>query len=276
MEMEAVLVAENLVKKYRSRRLNGDEVLVRALDQVSLTVQPGARIALVGPSGSGKSTLGACLACLEMPTSGSIRFQGREVTTLPEKELRGVRPQIQLVFQDPVMAFNPGFTALEIIEEPWILQTKLQREERVRTATQILGRCGLSPDILDRNSKELSGGQRQRLAIARALALKPKILILDEALSALDYSVQSQIANLILDISDLSVPLSERPAIIFITHDLVMAARIADQIAVMHHGRIVETGLMRSVVGNPVHEITQTLLANASGVFPVSEKGIAF
>src|SRR5215467_8935569 len=248
MNTEALLVAEGLVKKYRHRKLNGDEVLLRALDQVSLTVQSGARIAIVGPSGSGKSTLAACLSCLEKPTSGALRFQDRDLATLSENELRAVRPQIQLVFQDPAMAFNPRFSALEIIEEPWLLQTKLERRERIERATKLLMQVGLPKGIFNRNSKELSGGQRQRLAIARALASKPQILILDEALSALDYSVQSQIANLMLDISDPSIPLAERPAIVFITHDIVLAARVAEEIAVMYDGRIVENGPARMVL----------------------------
>jgi len=271
--MEAVLLAENLVKEYRHRRLNGDEVMVRALDQVSLKIYPGVRIAIVGPSGSGKSTFAACLACFERPTSGALRFQDRDLTTLSEKELRPVRPQIQLVFQDPAMAFNPRFSVLEIIEEPWLLQTKLESRERIRRAAEVLMQVGLPESILNRNSTELSGGQRQRLAIARALALEPKILILDEALSALDYSVQSQIVNLMLDISDPSTPLAERLAVVFITHDLVIAARVADEIAVMHHGRIVESGPVRKVIGNPNHAITQTLIASTVWAPPIPQKG---
>jgi len=245
---------------------------VRALDQVSFVVQPGTRIAIVGASGSGKSTLAACLACLEKPSSGSICFQGRNLEFLSESELQNIRPQVQLVFQDPAMAFNPIFTVLEILEEPWILQTKLNSEERKERAAELLGRVGLPRRILDRKSADLSGGQRQRLAIARALALEPKILILDEALSALDYSVQAQIANLLLDLADPSIPLAARPAVLFITHDLVMAARITDEIIVMQSGRIVESGPMREVMRNPAHMATRALIAGASGVSSSHEK----
>jgi len=270
--MEILLSAENLVKEYSSRRFSRSKASVRALDHVSLTIQPGAKIAIVGSSGSGKSTLAACLACLERPTSGTIRFKNRELTRLSEKELRNIRPHIQLVFQDAATAFNPNFTVLEVLEEPWILQTKSNAEERRERAAELLVRVGLAPGILGRITTDLSGGQRQRLALARALALKPKILILDEALSALDYSVQAQIANLLLDLSDASFPLLERPAIVLITHELLMAARLADEIVVMQNGRIVENGPSQKLIGDPEHPATQALLANTSGFNSVFEK----
>ncbi len=270
--MGALLTAENLVKEYPSRRSKGGKGRVRALDQASLTIQPGARIAIVGSSGSGKSTLAICLACLEKPSSGTIRFQDRTLTALPERELRSVRPKIQLVFQDPAMAFNRFFTLREILEEPWILQAKLDSAERRERAVELLGRVGLSSDLLERRPGDLSGGQRQRLAIARALALDPKILILDEALSALDYSVQAQIANMLLDLSDRSIPAGVRPAVIFITHDLVMAARIADEIIVMQSGRIVEAGSSLKIISTPEHVATQKLLGAAVSTGPNSEK----
>jgi ABC-type glutathione transport system ATPase component len=205
--MEALLSAENLVKEYSLRRSSGAKGFVRALDQVSLSVQQGGRIAVVGASGSGKSTLAACLACLARPSSGSIRFEGRDIAVASESELRSARPQIQLVFQDAAMAFNPRFTVLEILEEPLLVQAKLDSKQRRERLAELLGRVGLSDKMLYRKSTDLSGGQRQRLAIARALALDPKILILDEALSALDYSVQAQIANLLLDLTDRSISL---------------------------------------------------------------------
>jgi ABC-type glutathione transport system ATPase component len=270
--MEVLLSAENLVKEYSSRHSSGVKALVRALDQVNLAIPRGARIAIVGASGSGKSTLAVCLACLEKPSSGTIRFQNHELTCLSVDELRNIRPQIQLVFQDPATAFNPNFTVLEVLEEPWILQTKMSAEERRERAAELLVRVGLARNILGRRSADLSGGQRQRLAIARALALKPKVLILDEALSALDYSVQAQIANLLLDLSDRAIPLAVRPAIVLITHDLVMAARFADEIVVMQSGRIVENGPVQKIVGYPEHAATQALLAYAMNGAPISEK----
>lgn len=270
--MDVLLKAEYLSKEYCSRRVNGAKTSVRALDQVSLVIQPGARIAVVGSSGSGKSTLAACLACLEKPSSGTIRFQGRDLTLLSENELRSVRPQIQLVFQDPAVAFNPFFTVQEILEEPWTLQTKFNSAEKRKRTAELLGQLGLLSNLLDRRPSDLSGGQRQRLAIARALALDPKILILDEALSALDYSVQAQIANLLLDLSDRSIPAAVRPAILFITHDLVMAARIADEIVVMQNGRIVETGTTQKIIETAEHEATQKLLRAMTSIGANPEK----
>jgi len=260
------------VKEYPLRHFSGAKAAVRALDRVNLTIQRGARIAIVGASGSGKSTLAACLACLEKPSSGTIQFQNQELTGLSEDELRDIRPQIQLVFQDPAKAFNPNFTVLEVLEEPWILQRKISAEEMREGAAGLLVRVGLTRNIFGRGAADLSGGQRQRLAIARALALEPKVLILDEALSALDYSVQAQIANLLLDLSDRSISLAVRPAIVLITHDLVMAARFADEIAVMQSGRIVESGPAQKIIGNPEHTATQALLACTTGYASISEK----
>src|SRR5215475_4478867 len=142
--MDAVLSAENLVKEYASRHLNSAKTSIVAVDQVSLAIQPGARIAIVGASGCGKSTLAACLACLERPTSGIVRFEGRDTTALAERELRIIRPQIQLVFQDPAMAFNPFFTVRDVLEEPWILQKKRDTAAREEGAAKVLAQVGLS------------------------------------------------------------------------------------------------------------------------------------
>ena len=271
--MEAVLSAENLVKEYAPRHLSGTKIHVRAVDEVNIAIQPGARMAIVGASGSGKTTLAACLAFLESATSGTIRFAGRDTTALSASELRVLRPQVQLVFQDPAMAFNPFFTVQEVLEEPWILRTKLDSAARQERAAKLLTQVGLSANVLGRRPKDISGGQRQRLAIARALALDPKVLIFDEALSALDYSVQAQIANLLLDLSDRSAGQGMRPAILFITHDLVMAARIADEIVVMESGRIVEKGPMQQIVSAPKHTATRALLAGTVGLAAISGRG---
>lgn len=262
--MDFLLAAENVTKEYSSRSLKSSSERVRALDRVSLNIPRGARIAIVGTSGSGKSTLAACLACLEKPDSGTIRFQGQEVTSLNEKDLRKLRPQIQLVFQDPALAFNPGFTVKEILEEPFLLQKENLEKGRARIPG-LLDQVALPLNILERKSGDLSGGQRQRLAIARALSLNPKLLILDEALSALDYSVQAQIANILLDLNAPSVPSETKPSILLITHDLVMAARLAEEIVVMENGRIVEHGSTQKIIGNAEHSATQSLLACTPG-----------
>lgn len=264
--MEVLLTAENLVKEYASRRLRGRDVAVRALDGVSVEIQAGARIGIVGVSGSGKSTLALCLAYVERPDSGAIRFLNRDLTQVDESELRGIRQQIQLVFQDSSSAFNPEFTAGEVLAEPWMLQRKWNATERRERGAELLERVGLPGNIFDRMASDLSGGQRQRLAIARALALQPKVLILDEALSALDYSVQAQIANLLLDLSNKAAPKAERPAIVLISHDLAMAACISDEIVVMESGRIVERGSTEKIVRAPEHATTRELLACSTGV----------
>jgi ABC-type glutathione transport system ATPase component len=247
---------ESLSKNYRDRRVRGSGPLVLALNEISFSIVAGRTLALVGESGSGKSTLALCLACLERPNSGKIWFEGRDIAALDENELRAVRPQIQLVFQDPVSSFNPRFTALEIVTEPLLFRKRWKRPQTHERGIALLERVGLSPDIAGRKAGELSGGQRQRLAIARALSLHPKLLILDEALSALDCSVQAQVANLLTELQNLFAL-----AYLFITHDLSMALHLADDIAVMDHGRIVEQGLPEKLLAFPEHEATRRLVA---------------
>jgi peptide/nickel transport system ATP-binding protein len=269
--MHPVLKVENLCKRYAKRSLIGKSVELLALDRVSFTIFSGTTLAIVGESGSGKSTLASCLACLEHPSSGSIRFAEKEIANLSENELRNLRPQIQLIFQDPANSLNPRWNALEILLEPLSIANKLTRAESKHRAAFHLERVGLSQKILKRPANELSGGQRQRLAIARALTLEPKVLILDEALSALDCSVQAQIVNLLLDLQT-----SLGMTYLFITHDLAMAAHLADQIAVMNRGRIVEQGPAHKVLQQPDNETTRQLLAAIprmpNATLPVEER----
>src|SRR5437867_5663577 len=254
--MQPLLRVENLVKRYAKQSLAGTPEEFLALDGVSFTVFPGTTLAVVGESGSGKSTLAACLACLESPTAGSIWFAGREIAKLEERASRQIRPQIQVIFQDPASSLNPRWSVMEVLAEPLILQRKFTREEIDRGISSLLDRVGLSPDIVDVSPTELSGGQRQRLAIARALALEPKLLILDEALSSLDCSVQAQIVNLLMELQS-----SLGMTYLFITHDLAMAAHFADEIAVMDRGRIVEQGPPNKIFIQPEQETTRRLLA---------------
>jgi ABC-type glutathione transport system ATPase component len=255
-DMQPLLKVENLVKRFAKRSLADTREELLALDDVSFTILEGTTLAVVGESGSGKSTLASCLACLESPTAGSIWFEGKDLVGLGARARRQVRPQIQLIFQDPAGSLNPQWSVLEILVEPLILQRKFNSEERNRRAYSLLEQVGLSRDILDRRPSELSGGQRQRLAIARALALEPKLLILDEALSALDCSVQAQIANLLVELQS-----SLAMTYLFVTHDPAMAAYLADEIAVMNRGRIVEQGPAETVLKQPRHETTRRLLA---------------
>jgi ABC-type glutathione transport system ATPase component len=254
--MQPLLKVENLVKRYAKRNLAGAREELLALDGVSFTIFPGTTLAIVGESGSGKSTLASCLACLESPTAGNIWFEGQDIVKLGERARRQLRPQIQLIFQDPASSLNPRWSVFEILVEPLILQRKFTREEMIQHSNSLLERVGLSPDIMQRLPTELSGGQRQRLAIARALALEPKLLILDEALSALDCSVQAQISNLLIELQS-----SLGMTYLFITHDLAMAAHLADEIAVMNRGRIVEQGPANKILKQPQHETTRQLLA---------------
>jgi ABC-type glutathione transport system ATPase component len=254
--VEPLLSVRGLVKRYPVARGAGSPAGVAAVDGVSFSVGRGSTLALVGESGSGKTTLALCLSCLERATSGTIRFDGRELTSLSNIELRQVRPQIQLVFQEAAGSLNPRFTALEIISEPLLIHGLPGAALRKLRAVALLERVGLSSGMAERRPAEFSGGQRQRLAIARALALEPRVLILDEALSALDCSVQAQIANLLLNLQ------AERGiAYVFITHDFAMAAHMADEVAVLESGRIVEQGAPAKVLRHPEQAATQALVA---------------
>jgi peptide/nickel transport system ATP-binding protein len=254
--MNRLVIVEKLEKRFERAHSPGSAREVAALQGVSFSIVRGTTLALVGESGSGKSTLALCLACLERPTSGRIIFAGNEIATLNEKQLREVRPQIQLVFQDPARSLNPRFSALEIVSEPLVVQGRLDRREREARARVLLAQVGIAQAKEAQKADEFSGGQRQRLAIARALALEPKLLILDEALSALDCSVQAQIANLLIELQ-LSLGLTY----LFITHDFAMAGHLADEIAVMENGKLVELGVADKVLLATNQEVTRRLIA---------------
>jgi ABC-type glutathione transport system ATPase component len=259
--LEPLLKAENVAKIYESGGALEARKKVRALDGVSLSIYRQKTLALVGPSGSGKSTLALCVACLEPVSSGTIWFAGTEITALKEKQQRELRPKIQMVFQDPASSLNPRLNALELVTEPLNVQKRFEKQERRERARGLLERVGIPQGKAHHRPGEFSGGQKQRIAIARALALEPELLILDEALSALDCSVQAQIANLLLELQD-SLGLTY----LFITHDLAMAAHLADEIAVIEHGRIMEQGAAETIVNSPQHEVTRRLLLATSAV----------
>jgi peptide/nickel transport system ATP-binding protein len=253
--MEQLLIIENLEKRYEDAAVFGTKKEMTALRGVSFSISSGSTLALVGESGSGKSTLALCAAGLERPTSGSIIFNGNEITKLDQRQLREVRPQIQVVFQDPARALNPRFSALEIVSEPLLVQERFNKGEREDRSRALLSQMGIPQEKAFEKAAEFSGGQKQRLAIARALALEPRLLILDEALSALDCSVQAQIANVLLELQS-SLGLTY----LFITHDFAMAGRLADEIAVMERGKIVELGVVEKVLRTPKQEITRRLI----------------
>jgi ABC-type oligopeptide transport system ATPase subunit len=229
---------------------------VHAVDGVSFRIGEGETLGLVGESGSGKSTTGYCVLQLLKPTNGSVKFMGKELTTLPRSELREMRKEMQIVFQDPYSSLNPRMTVGNIVAEPMAVHdqgTRRQREARVR---DLLETVGFNPDFTNRYPHEFSGGQRQRIGIARALALNPRLIVCDEPVSALDVSIQAQILNLLKDLQrDLGL------AYLFVAHDLAVVRTMSDRIAVMNKGKIVETGDAEQVYGRPQDEYTRALLA---------------
>jgi peptide/nickel transport system ATP-binding protein len=249
----------NLSKTYtQDVWLSGRRFPIKALDDVSLAVRKGSTFALVGASGSGKSTLAKCLVSLEVPDSGSIWFEGRSLFPADRAHLKNTHWRLQLIFQDAATAFNPTFSVLEIIMEPLVIQGRGVREERRRRALDLMQQVELPVAAASRSPFELSGGERQRLAIARALAIEPKVLVLDEALSGLDLPIQKQIVRLLLEIQSRT-----SLTYLLISHDLGLVADIADHAAVMYEGRIVEEGVPLDLFSKPEHAHTQALVAAA-------------
>jgi peptide/nickel transport system ATP-binding protein len=254
-----ILQTSGLDKTYRERSFLGRAREVAAARDVSIEVRKGRTLGVVGESGSGKSTVARCIARLIEPTGGSIRIKGEEVSSLSRAAFRPFRRHIQIVFQDPYRSLNPRITVGEsIIEGP--VNFGMTREAAFERAREILKIVGLSPDALNRYPHQFSGGQRQRIAIARALAMEPDVLIADEAVSALDVSVQAQVLQLFDEIqARLGI------AILFITHDLRVAAQICDDVAVMQNGRIVEYGPAEQVLRHPREPYTRQLFEAAPG-----------
>ncbi len=267
MEDEQVSVtplieARALSQRYVQRQpLTGKAFRVQALDHVDLAILPGSSIALVGQSGSGKSTLARCLMRLEEPSAGEILFAGRNLLGMSPPELFAVRRKMQLILQDAVSAFNPRLNAAEIVAEPLQIHSLGTKKEQREKAVRLMQKVGLLAEWAGKLPLELSGGQRQRLAIARALALEPQFLILDEALSALDLSIQAQIANLLIELRR-----ANSLTCLYITHDLALAGVLADEIAVIHQGRIVERAKTTELFTNARHPASRELLASMSVV----------
>jgi peptide/nickel transport system ATP-binding protein len=254
-----VLEANELGKVYRERSLLGKTREVAAASDVTLTLRKGRTLGIVGESGSGKSTVARCIVRLIDPTSGGIRLAGREISELSRRLLQPHRKKIQIIFQDPYRSLNPRITVGESIAEGPI-NYGMPRQEALAKARDLLELVDLPPDAISRYPHQFSGGQRQRIAIARALALDPDVLVADEAVSALDVSVQAQVLELLDEIQRrLGI------ALLFITHDLRVAAQICDDVAVMQHGRIVEQGPAAEVLTNPQQAYTRALLDAAPG-----------
>lgn len=259
-ERPALLEVRNLRKHFPvtagflGQRVVGD---IKAVDDVSFTVHEGETVGLVGESGCGKTTTVRCILQLERPTGGEVLYEGRDLTRLPEAELRAVRRRIQVIFQDPYGSLNPRMTVGQILREPLtvhgLVSDRAAAEGRV---ADLLAMVGLSGPLADRYPHELSGGQRQRVGIARALALEPRLIVCDEPVSALDVSIQAQILNLLVD-------LQERFGLtyLFVAHDLSVVRHISDRVVVMYLGKIMEIADRRALYERPLHPYTKALLA---------------
>ena len=253
----SLVEVDHLVKHFtRDAGLFRGGTRVAAVDDVSFSIDQGETFGLVGESGSGKTTTGRCMLRLVEPTSGAVRFRGENVLEFSRSRLRRARRDMQIVFQDPYSSLNPRMRARQIVEEPLVIHQLGSRAERRDRVAGLFGLVGLNPAHLDRFPHEFSGGQRQRIGLARALALNPSFVILDEPVSALDVSIQAQVVNLLMD-------LQRQLALtyLFIAHDLRLVEHICTRVAVMYLGRIVEIGPAVSLFAAPQHPYTRALLS---------------
>jgi oligopeptide transport system ATP-binding protein len=260
---EPVLVVRDLVRHFPVRSkgvLRRAAGTVRAVDGVSLTIGRGETVGLVGESGCGKSTLARLVLALDRPDAGGVAIAGTDLADLKPRALRAFRRHMQIVLQDPYTSLNPRMTVGEIIGEPYEVHPNIAvREDRSKLVRELMDRVGLNPDHYGRYPYQFSGGQRQRIGIARALALRPDLLVLDEPVSALDVSVQAQVINLLKDLQrDLGL------AYLFIAHDLSVVRHVSDRVCVMYLGRIVEEGSAEQVHDRPTHPYAQALLSAVS------------
>ncbi|KRA24487.1 hypothetical protein ASD65_08680 [Microbacterium sp. Root61] len=235
-----------------------------AVDDVTFDIRPGETVGLVGESGSGKSTVARAVIGLVKADGGAIEFEGEDITHYSPRQLKNVRRDMQMVFQDPYASLNPRLTVRDVIAEAWRVHTGVVPSRQwTAEVKELMDRVGLNPDHSDRYPHQFSGGQRQRIGIARALALRPKLIICDEPVSALDVSVQAQVLNLLDDLQD-----ELGLAYLFISHDLSVIEHLCDRVLVLHRGVVAEEGTTRELFENPQHSYTQTLLAAVPVVRP--------
>ena len=251
---EARLVNVRGLKKHFP--VEGTDDVLRAVDGVSFEIVKGETLGLVGESGCGKSTVGRCLLRLIEPTAGEVNFMGRDVLQLDRRELRDLRREMQIIFQDPYASLNPRMKIGNIVSEPMVIHKMGTKAERRERAGELLRRVGLDPDYMNRYAHEFSGGQRQRIGVARALALNPKLIVADEPVSALDVSVQAQVVNLLQELQE-----EFKLTYLFISHGLAVVEHISTRVAVMYLGRIVEIASAADLYANPLHPYTQALLS---------------
>jgi oligopeptide transport system ATP-binding protein len=265
-----LVVTEDLVKHFPvggQGLFAGRKLTVKAVDGVSLRISRGETIGLVGESGSGKSTLGRLILRLIEPTSGRIVFDGRDLATLGRGELRQLRQQMQIVFQDPYASLNPRMRVGAIVGEGIEIHKLAKGREKRERLVELLKMVGLEADALDRYPHEFSGGQRQRIGIARALAVNPRFLVLDEPVSALDVSIQAQIINLLQDLQE-----QLNLTYLFIAHDLRVVEHISQRVAIMYLGKIVELGTGEQIYTNPRHPYTRALLSAVPMIDPAARQ----
>ncbi|SIQ59346.1 peptide/nickel transport system ATP-binding protein/oligopeptide transport system ATP-binding protein [Rhizobium sp. RU35A] len=258
-----VLVADKLVRHFKT----GKGQTVHAVNDVSLSIAPGETLALVGESGCGKSTLGRMIMGLDRPDSGAVHLLGRDLARMGNRDLHTARRSVQMIFQDPSASLDPRWTAEAIVREPldnFRIGTSAERRDHV---LQLLSKVGLRPDQAKRYPHELSGGQRQRLGIARALATRPRLVVADEPVSALDVSIRAQVINLLCDLRD-----EMKLSLLFISHDIGVVSHISNRIAVMYLGRIVEAGETAAVLNAPQHPYTVGLLESVPRPRPADRR----
>ena len=256
---DVLLEAVDLTKHFpvRSGALRrGAKEVVHAVDGVSLEVRRGETLGIVGESGCGKSTLGRLLVRLHSPTSGTVRFNGTDITSLSKGELRPFRREMQMIFQDPYASLNPRKRVGQILEDPFRIHRSGTAREIRGNVQRLLEVVGLSPDHVNRYPHEFSGGQRQRIGVARALALNPQLIVADEPVSALDVSIQAQVINLLNDLQD-----DFHLTYVFIAHDLGIVHHVSDRIAVMYLGVVMEMGNSDDLFAHPIHPYTEALLS---------------
>jgi len=257
-EPQPLVQARDLVKYYpiRGGVFLKEIASVRAVDHVSLTIGNGETLGLVGESGCGKTTFGRAILRLEEPTSGEVFFEGENILTCSPEQMRALRKAIQIIFQDPFSSLNPRKTVSHIIGEPLLIHGMKSRIERNERVLELLNVVGLRKEHMRRYPHQFSGGQRQRIGVARALALNPKLIICDEAVSALDVSIQAQVINLLKDLQE-----TFGLTYLFISHDLSVVEHVSDRVAVMYLGKIVELAESKDLYRNPLHPYTQALLS---------------